>query len=775
MNKFYKYESLLSRLSLDSYDKLIEHQELILQGYKFHFIIDPVLIRNYCFPNGIDTDEDRVATQGVSPAYLADEQVILHYLFYVTSPFTLLIVLTEYIPEIRGMIFKAKSVIELQQHFGAYNLDFLEDSNAYNPQKYSLIERVKNQYSIEIAKVLVRKNSLQKFSNLFREEKITYESSDIQNEFVEKMLDTIAVNPSNVGLILEEFKKVISNSQYYLDRETAKERDSSAIDKVISINSYIQKFGSEEEKKNIFLLIGDSDTNKEVFDILKNESKLSYPTINNLKTSFYASTSEYFAYVINSNKDKQITLNNLKELRKTYLQLSDRFYKATPENNNNTEFSFELQTIQRNHPEIFLNYRKIRNAYENLGLLQNHSFIYRSIRSDIETMHLSEVNNFFNTIKNDERNLLQDLVEQRTKMLNELIAEADVNFHFITGINELHKLGHFTINRGVDIIQGTYQQIPLFFRFSCFSSDVKSDFFKITSVIIREDVLTAPELLKELQPIFDRLSTAKPQSSDSLQENIIKAFLLLILPMPELKATINERLFYWLQDINRAIPNKHILKSEVLYFLCWQARRIGKFKYAMEYASEGMKRFKSDPRFYHGQFLAEYCVYEQTKDIGDLIAMLEYLEFAQKNYFNFITEYYPTQEIAEIYQKIDILICNDFLYVYTELAMLCKNDLQRASKYLANAKRQFKRLIADGGLKESLPEYLDSCAYFYYADAMILEDDKVTKLTLAINSLEQAILILTSKHNSDNQIILEYNQTKERYEKELSLLKQASA
>ena len=765
--------TLLSKLNKSSCEKLIRHEQLRLKGYKFHYLIDPDLIGKYCFPHGIDPKVDRLEKFGLTNNYIADEQVTLHLLFNLSLNHTYLLILNEYIPEIKGMIFKAKKVYDSVNYFPSET----KDNGGQKHSQVNFSAQIKEEYSLKIAQVLFSKKSLEKFSSLFKNQKLIYQTTELKNEFLEDAFDFTITSKSNIDFILERFRKVMRDKDFFSQRSIAKERDSSAIDRILNINIFIQEKGTPEQSKNIFLLIGDSEVTNEVIDKLKSDHKFKYPTINSEKIDVYISIQEYFAYIISignqsDSSKKDIVLENLKALKEADIKIREGFQNA----NKNKNSSLTMQELASEYPELFSSYFKQRNAFENIGLLHSRSKIYESIKDDIEFMDLPELSNFFNKIRQEEKGIITNLLEERTQILDKLVIESEINFYFVRGLDLLRDTGIFGIQKGSDIIEGSYQHLPVFFKLDIFPKEIQLQFKRILNIILLHTANNGIQIYENMKEFLDKLRNTKAREEYPLSERIIKGLLCILLPM-ENDADFKKRnilVYKWLKNINEEVSQKDEFKSELLYLLSWFARRVENYPESINYASIGTKLFKYDPRFYHSHLLNEICLFSEDNDINSLNPILNNTSKAELLYPNFIENHFASskEESVTIQRKLKDCFNNNICFIYTDIAFIIRNKNPRQAEiYLRKARQYLLLLLEKGRFRESLAEYFDTEAYLLFVESFIMQDVKINKLRLSLKSINKSINLQEKKLNISKELSSKYEKRKSQIQGRLNQIK----
>ena len=97
-----KYQSLLYEVQPSEVEYMLREYKLRKQGYTIVYLNDPDELRRYCFPFGFNDQEKNKITEKKTEAYIADEQLLLHFIYSETQHRH--IVPIEYFDELRGLI-----------------------------------------------------------------------------------------------------------------------------------------------------------------------------------------------------------------------------------------------------------------------------------------------------------------------------------------------------------------------------------------------------------------------------------------------------------------------------------------------------------------------------------------------------------------------------------------------------------------------------------------------------------------------------------------------
>lgn len=774
------FDTLLKGISSDEFDALINQERLRSQGYELHFVLDANLIYNYCFPEGIEETKTGMERRlKLTSEYIADEQVTLHSIFFLNKQSDRVVFFDQYVPEIEHMITQAIN-------YKAINVD---DNSILSYENFSehtkLSELAINSFSVIFADLLKHINGLKKISNLFNNKALLIEANDLESDFVAKTTKLIKGTKQVTDLIKAQLSDIIKDELF-----ESKKRDAVVFDRVLSINNFIQKFGEREDRKHIFILLTDSTILKNLgVRLFNNIQGVEYPIFHSDKIELTRSVGQAFAYLISlvyleGNKiDHKQTIENIEKLKIYNVEIQQRINETEKiiQSNDPGKEWIDLLSSER-YGDVFNNYKRLRNIFENSGLLRSFEGLYSSVKPNLNNKRLHNFKNFFEEVNAIIVELNAELDNKHIKYLRGLWNEAIFNTSFINGIEQIKLAGQgFDLNKGGDIIEGSYQRLPIFLTFSKVPS-LQIHAFNLLSLILHRKPDDSQAFCNELDELLSKMIQADSIGDSPFEVKLLKAFIFVILPsIEENIKSKNKRnndsiALKWLQNLS-SDPNSNEpeLRADLLYLQCWAARRIPDYVKSIEYAEKGVDAFPEDPRFYHGKFLAQYCILENTNDQHQHLMlideMIENLKKALKNYDLFINKFYSGFENGILLtQKLIDTFNNNFCSCFTLKARCLRTyynqkfDNTDVLKLLEIARNYLNCLKNDDGqFKDLLPEYLDTEANLELVESFYLENDnKKQKLYYAKKAIKKAIEISTNV-----SLIEKYNRTLMFLEKQL--------
>ncbi len=755
------FDTLLSGLKSTDYDSLIAQERLRQQGYSIHFAIDADLIGNYCYPEGIVKEEtSEFRRQRLTKEYIADEQVTLHSIFNLNRGAERVIFFDQYLYEFQAMIYKATKVLAREET----NLDLPQ----FDENIDSFRDWLFHNYSKIIASVLLKKNGLEKAASLFRKKLIIFEAEDLDSKFLETTTKICTGNRASYELI---FKVWQSHNRGGIFRSQM--RDCIIIDRVLSMNSHIQSNGKGQDRFHCVILLSDSNQAQKFFQAIKSpSSKIPTPTFDGEKIDQIRSVPQMFAYLIslvyesNGKINHGKTIKNIELLRNVSEKVDDKISNTQRLLASGSHFKNELLQTG-DYRDIFNNYLHLRNAFENTGLLKSFHGIYESLQKEIETMHLDELKALLELIKKEMKSLMKELSEEHQNLLRRLEKEAIFTSAFINSLELVQDSRNtFDVSKGEDFVEGSFHHLPIFLIFPEESIQFRHHMNKLILLVLSRKIEESQQLCAELGSLLEVMKSSKPSLGEHVEINLLKAFIFMILPSDGIRTSVlanrgrqNDRTAMdWLKSLNIGKSAPSDLNSDHKYLLCWAARRIGNYDLALKYGKEGAKHFPNDPRFYHGIFLAEYCLFEQmepsSRTLESIDTMIQDLDAAMKHYPLFIDVNFPDYGPGIMLSKIRDTYHNSRCYCLTIKAFELHNAngfLQETKKILTEARFHLDCIRLGGKFHDELPEYYDTEAYLEYLESFYV-DNSLVKVEYALAAINKAIWLsskeeLKSKYN----------------------------
>jgi hypothetical protein len=768
------FDTLLRGLSDEDYDALIAQEKLRLDDYSLHFIVDTNLIHNYCYPYGILKGAESGDRVQLSENYIEDEQIALHCIFKLNKGDNRLIFLDEYLYEFQGMIYKASKLSK--QSNDNIDISLINISMGDGDIKDLLF----NKFSKIFSDIVLNINGLKKATNLFKERSIIFES----NQFENKLIAECALNcrgQFKSASIIEKIFRNIGKFKGELYPNT--NRDVIIIDRLLEMNNYIKNTNLAANKK-IFIFLSDSFRLKQVYDyILKNDRKLDYPEINGSRINLFRNLPQTFAYLISlaynkrNEVDHERTIANLitlKEANQT-VRMQVRHTEKLLKRNTIYGSNFDLFDSSE-YREIFLNYKRLRNIFENTGLLKSYNSLYESIKNDIKFFNNEELTLFFDRISLEMLSLAKELDKVHASYLEKLKNEAIFTTTFINSLGAIREEKKtFDISKGDDYIESTYQHLPIFLIFPNDTTDYHIHMNKLMMLVLEGKSEDSQKLYQELQALLISMENSSYHIQQQIEVNLIKSFIFMILPSTLNKSEFdsggkgkhNDKIAYkWLNLLAETPIKDHHLNSDLKYLMCWVLRRTCKYEESYKLAKDGIKLYNDDPRFYHGKFLALYCLYEEGRSKrrkSEIVEeMLEDLKKAHAYYIPFIKSMFFQFNVGFILKKLEEVYNNNICYILSLKAFLMSSTIGYDTKgieLLREARTYFEAINESYNYLELMPEYYDTESFLEYVESLYFQD-KMDRINAAKRSILKAISLsksssLTTKYSARLHIIEE--------------------
>lgn len=745
--------NLLRNVTNDDFNSLISQVELERDGYEYYFAIDSDLIGNYCYPFGIvpeETGNERMSK--LNTEYLSDEQITLHTIFNLNLNHKKILLLDQYFYEVEGMLYKAtkesKNKLEvLDMNFPKFKITSEENS---------LIELLYDSFSSMYAKVLLHINGLKKATNILKEGKLILDSNDINDENLKRITNHCKGSKSLTEIVIDNMKSVINKfDNRNVDLYSSRRRDAVVIDRIISFNIEAQKLSNT---KKIFILLSDSKLIKNTFLRLKdNEHRAEYPKSLKKEIIYFRNVPQSFAYIIclayskNEKIDFGKTIENLINLRNASKQLSERF--------NITSDKLNLNSNELLSKNIFINYNHLRNAFENSGLLKSFEPLFQTIKTDLKSQNIEDVAQIFEKYRNEEKKFIKEVEDQHIYFLRTLIKVGNFNSSFVYGLDKIrHNGAIFDLSKGADYIEGNYQHLPLMLTFSGLPDEYSDNMKELIKLVISHLSYDSKRICDKLEILLNQMNSSKIYEYNKSEINLIKAFIFMILPsLKQSEVKENDIMAYeWLSELK--IHDKNIeLIANRQYLLIWASRRIKKYKESVNLAKKAIKQFENDPRFYHGLFLSQYCIFEDenSQKLSSIDEMLHNLNKSIFLYNSFIQRNYYRNNLSA---SLNSAMLDSYNNSYSYCLCLKAQQFDKLSSQFIDTVKESRQLFnklknIHGKFNDILPEYYDTESLIEYLESFYIDENKkIIKLEYAFEAINTAISL-----SNNESLIMKYN------------------
>lgn len=731
---------IMRDLNIPIRDSLMSHIEpyqvdLIIDFLKLHrdnnrkilFLIDPDIIRNYCFPKGIN-DKPRQNFLELSNEYIYDEQLTLFNLFSNNLTNIEIFTISKYIYELKGIL----ADCNLSKNNSNKIINREDTINFDN-------EFVENNFSKYIGEILLTQEPIEKLRHVLAESSMSISENDLKNVNVKKCFEHLQ---KFIKELTNEIKLIYKNKETLNYNENSRDNDSYAIASMLLINQI------QYSKEKIFFITNEGDVNYHVF-----ESKKCLNSVITLPM--------YFLILITKVNDKNGNLNYknsialLEEIKKKVSFFKDFGHSFRD--------SFDSQYFK-----LFEGYVKLRNNFENLGL-------YHSMK---ELSESKDINLVKTTISNILRKITSNQQDYKKleSILDKLESEYILSTSYANFINQLEKKdGKIKVTQGNDVVESKYQILPIFLFFGK-SSKYQLLINHICHIIlgIKKSFLTSEEIYNL---VLD-LKSVKPDS-DNCEGIIMKLYLFLIIPFENVdnQNSNDKDIIEWIDVIrkNHEKFNDKLL-IEFYYLGAWVYRRAKKYNESRILLELGLEKTEySDARFFHGLFLLDYCELNlKNTKINGVRKILLNCELAFENYSKLLEKNSQNSYIA-YYEKIQEVFSNNFAYFYALISYhFYRNnrieDGRTSSKLSRNKINSLKTILKNNNNEtknvefnfHKYPEYRATESYVEYVESFYINDEeKFKKLNHARREIVDALQLITNRNQ-----ISRYNKIKSGIENE---------
>lgn len=744
-----QYESLLFDLKPEEIDQLIWEEELRARGWQVYYAIDPAEIRDYCFPFGFDRDEFKAITDKKSKSFIADEHLLLLDLLGRPDRDRTrhVVLLKDYFEEVNGLIrYSIQQANNLpmqgekvfQDFFFNINSDGGRDLGEYNenPEQQGT-EFVQSHFSEVLASTLMLRNGTEELANLLQKGLIISENN-IEDD--EDLLDALAADIEDPKLEEHELLIRLDNlaQNKKLQKKFSKRRDVRVIGRLITANQYFVK----TNQKKIFFCFTDAEISVALLrDLFESGDLQSYPDFGSVsRFPFYRKRRHLFAQLLckGATESQDGVLRNLNTLRQT-----TEDFRAELDKSGYSEQAFFSVAAR----SILERYTKLRNQFENENLVRHYEKTLNEARAIAEQKNADKARELIERIQADLPGIIQKLsgFEEQMRFLAD---EHRFNVAFTKGVHELEKKhGKINLAKGSDPVEGSYHHLPTVFWLG---NNHQREINSIAKFVLGRNNEQLPGTLK------NTISTLNKEKKYTLEEKLIKAYIYLILPKTNSSDDNNKISLDWINSIlQREKENMTpLLREEFKYLAVWAARRAKQYSDSLHIAQQEIDRLEQEKtpdaklaRFYHGRFLANYCLYytlkesiksakDDSKESAKLISLLKSSIEDCKSARTLYEQLKPSMK--DIKDKLQRTLLNSLCYLYSELYVEEKNP-----EHLVTAREYLLKLRGlDPENYKQFPEYLHTESYLEYYESFIPTGNLLFKLNMALDAINKALNLL---------------------------------
>jgi hypothetical protein len=738
--------SILETLTLSQIDDLIQEVELKEKGYKFYFTVDQFDLVKYCYPVGLEKVDEEYSLD-----YLSDQFVALSGLF--TNEVKCMFLLKQYEDEFKD--FRATIINMLFK-----GIEFVKDYEKFTDYLNSdLKKNIKNDFGLLIsASTGVLQEGVQRFNFLANEKLITsYETFDkiAENypdlEPLKKSFESSTkINEEIVSKLKSAF--LSGKSEVEGRKQMAIENDCQAIDRICRINKNL----INKNEKILLLFLSSTSASRNIYF---RKDIIDYPKILNKKFNFHRTSAQIFLQLLLKGTEKSEELNELNKI-KDFIQKRNQFENIILENNFDNLFKNRIIIL--------------RNRYANESLLlQNESFKSLFDKLNNSNYSVKRLNKIYTDLMiKFNKTGLEGIIESKNEILSIIDYEYKFKEYYTNWLkmvnenniqnNKSENPYYFLIQRGLDPVFGTGHHLPLLF---INNGENKGVINAITERYIIDEVKfikanidsSNKHIINFISKNVEKYLVNNDNLDTDFEDILIRCLFILIIPYDRSKTNNNEIriapeqtvlniLEKYLDDDNNMKVN---LKSDYYYLLAWVARRNKEYEKSNEYCKKGKDINSTDPRFYHGQFLYNYCKFRELYPSN--INCYEHNSFEILNFLNDALSEGKTAmslyinwvdvEIEEkVLQKVKAALLAGLIIVLSNLYKFSNSE-----EYLKKGRVKLQELKSlEKEEYEEQPEYRYAESLLEYQEFLLLKNKNDSK---ANSKLEQSYTAILKAYN----------------------------
>jgi hypothetical protein len=714
---------------------VLDDLEIMRQGGKIYFAVDPYEIVDFCLP----INPENFSPQDIDE--IADDQAALYEIFYVSKKKPVL--LSDYTTEFDKIKdhfrYKVSSYYDQAETLETFiregNLDDSLDGGGPNladiEEKFNIYlavamglfklgeERFRDVNNRHLAKGLPE-TSDQNFRNLF---------AKLNDEF----------DRADKGLCNDIYARLRHRPPASLNEKPENDlSDASAIHRLIYLNHALEQahLSGELKQRHVLLYLSNAPKTKTIFTY--KEVSQSLPKINGKPFSFWRKRNQIFAYIVYKSKHEDSqqaiteSIENLKQAKRLLQDIKD----AKPpdwENNkcsacildNLKPLDCQGEKICQTLSGILKDVEAYRRTHiPNLGLcatvIDAASEYQRLLSSDLSGPGSVYIELFREACDSGIKEVALESMQRKLRWAKEGVDNLSIG----TNIMQMQdrRSMRTTLRTPRDRITGIDQILPIKPRLQSkkYRTILKAviNYYKSPVSDASYEALTnAYEDYLKLSP---KLEEQDPEHS------LVKCYLLLAFTA---KNRDEEKAYNYLKVLLNSARDGSWLKRETRYVLCWAARRLGKFEEANECgkAALAIGEWRYDARFYHGLALNIYSWLswrnQESPCPYQIVDAISYARAAVDNYQRELREEKLDNEdvIAANYNNLAYFLTLNVsdMNTHTEGERLTleqgRQRLTRARIYLT----KLKELIVKDRWAPDHPEYFHTEAFLEYQECLM--------------------------------------------------------
>lgn len=771
---------LLSRLKAKDIRALQADVNFLRKGYLLFYCIDTYDVINYCFPFGINGDQQK------SIDLIGDEQVAYNLLFeHISQPF-LFLLFSEYKIE---FINSRNRILDQEREVDKLNnlKDYIGSKLREGPtnERKQLIKQLQDSYTFLLTYAKLHRSSVERFKDLLIS-KLNFDDDLIDRYDISTSIQNIITTAQRSKWSSQVFSHWVNRKRHVLERlrnPMAKMdnmlRDILVIERVAKINAAL----IEKNEKAVFFVFSSARRMHEIFCILEEENDIDdigitkfFKTQYNSWSFLHRNLSQAYLLSLIWSYDRDEDQIDFKKIELTLRELETATEKYLSIKNEATkDFFKKLEAI----------ISKIREELERSNILRqidevtsNRINIQRLLSEFADEKTLAELKAMFEKLLNEaDEGRAAIKADLATTSIKTILASNEKLLNILQEMQQGNV--QFNIEKGSDSIRGTYHHLPiLLFQLKLFKSIPYPSLNQLVDLCIaskqkRDMLVQDPIYMSGFRDVASSFLTDFQSKSflNSVQSNLINIFVYLLTPIGARQTTLtkdgesfNREIFELLEELS--LKAKHFLKDlnndevldtylELLYFQLWAARRCCLYEVAWKFAIEGVKLKPQDPRFIHGQCLVRYSMIFPTDGKKQPFLNPQALQEVIGEASNAIDLY---DQWAKPIQNFTLLLIQCSIVSLKNLQAHClallfqqehhesKMYLSR-SRHLINSIKQFEK--NNGNNYQDYPEYLHTESFVELQEAILLKKSSQVqaakeKLIHAESAINKAINIISS-------------------------------
>ena len=699
---------------------LLDQCALEQKGYVIHYIVDPHDLQDYCFPFGLQIEDN--TGQRKPTEQLADEMLGLHSVF--DNPDLKFIILDEYFEEMSNFEWYVRRIYSTVANKINTAEEFWQSYEEQNdePVKEAGEKTVlKGDIALLVAMAVgLYYEGFEKIINLRQQKRLLLDDAgQPHTDFPARVWEIIRNTrgdwaSSILPLVVPPhiLKRVGEPSLPFRIKRLLRNRgrDCAVVARILSINhALVQPADSAPPGEQVLLAyLSSTDSSKELFfhELIQEQ----FPRISDYRFNPLRTAEQLFLRLLCEENEAFATIGNL-----------ESFYRLL----HGREVSGQYDPGLLNRITQLLDRRleKERKSSKNYALLDKFENFKQEIENIPNRKGFEERKEKLNELLRLSRESKDQIHRYKKESFSLINYEEMFTNILLLGLGKLGEnaarksaertaeIFELASSVGKDRIKGLYHRLPVVF-FVKKTDGEPSVLQNITAFMLEPDELKRQR--DDLVHFVVKTANELINLDKEEEFEISRCLLMLLFPtLEEIKIDPSDVVFNHLEDkIRNFTPEQDIdYQTDLLYIAAWVARRRGKYDIAMDYSLQGQKLRAGDARFYHSITLIRYCEYAKIRDKEQKIKCLkEILELCRKAYSCYQTVENQTDEV----QKSQRALLNTRIYLKCHLF-----DLTQEAEWYEQAIEPLNELENKEKYFDLLPDFLHTKAELIFCGAQL--------------------------------------------------------